>query len=77
MVTNVNAALKAAVLLAGLAAAPALYAHAGPGGFGMMGRGMMGGGMAGRGAGDMSQMPRTCSGMMANGGAMPNAQWTH
>ena len=77
--------LAAATLIAGLAAAPALYAHSPSGGQDMMGQGMMdhgvmgGAAMAGHHSGSMmgmmSGMGRNCGARTVNGGAAPNAQW--
>jgi Spy/CpxP family protein refolding chaperone len=71
--------LVASMLAAGLAAAPAIYAHDSDGAGGsMMGRGMMGqGGMMGQ----MSSMMENCSQMMQammgsrHEPARPNEQW--
>jgi hypothetical protein len=71
--------LVASMLAAGLAAAPAIYAHDSDGAGGsMMGRGMMGqGGMMGQ----MSSMMENCSQMMqammgdGHEPARPNEQW--
>lgn len=71
--------LVASMLAAGLAAAPAIYAHDSDGAGGsMMGRGMMGqGGMMGQ----MSSMMENCSQMMqammgdGHEPAQPNEQW--
>ena len=74
--------LVASTLAAGLAAAPALYAHdSNSAGASMMGRGMMGqGGMMGM-MGQMSSMMENCSQMMqammgdGDAAARPNEQW--
>ena len=74
--------LVASTLAAGLAAAPALYAHdSDNGGGSMMGHGMMGqGGMMGM-MGRMSSMMENCSQMMqammgdGHEAARPNEQW--
>lgn len=80
----------ALVLVAGLLAAPILYAHEGSGGMPMMGGGsmmgqgfgnMMGGGMGGMMGmmGQMGQMAQNCNAMMTsmmtNNGMAPNQQW--
>lgn len=69
----------ATVIMAGLLAAPLLYAHEGSGGMPTMGtssgnmRGMM------NMMGQMSQMAQNCNtmmtSMMTNDGAVPNEQW--
>ena len=73
MQTNLKTLLLASTLAAGLAAAPALYAHDSDGAGGsMMGRGMMG---------QMSSMIENCSQMMqammgdGHEPARPNEQW--
>jgi hypothetical protein len=79
---NLKTLLVASALAAGLAAAPAIYAHDSDGAGGsMMGRGMMGqGGMMGM-MGQMSSMMENCSqmmqAMMGDGreSARPNEQW--
>jgi membrane protease subunit (stomatin/prohibitin family) len=70
---NLNTLLVGSTLAAGLAAAPALYAHDSDGASGsMMGRGMMG---------QMSSMMENCSQMMqammgdGHEPARPNEQW--
>jgi len=75
---NLKTLLVASALAAGLAAAPALYAHDSDGAGGsMMGRGMMGQG----GMGQMSSMMENCSQMMqavmgdGHEPARPNEQW--
>ena len=69
---QIKAILTAATLIAGLAAAPVLYAEQPAGGMSMMDRGS--GNMMGM-MGWRSGMARNCGAMMANGGAAPNAQW--
>jgi hypothetical protein len=79
MQTNLKTLLLASTLAAGLAAAPAPYAHDSDGASGsMMGRGLMGpGGMMEQ----MTSMMENCSqmmqAMMADGHepARPNEQW--
>ena len=79
---NLKTLLVASILAAGLAAAPAIYAHNSDGASGsIMGRGMMGqGGMMGM-MGQMSSMMENCSqmmqAMMGDGDATgrPNDQW--
>jgi hypothetical protein len=74
--------LVASTLAAGLAAAPAIYAHdSDRAGGSMMGRGMMGqGGMMGM-MGQMSSMMENCGQMMqammgdGDAAARPNEQW--
>jgi len=75
---NLKTLLVASTLAAGLAAAPAIYAHDSDGAGSMMGRGMMGqGGMMGQ----MSSMMENCSQMMqammgdGHEPARPNEQW--
>ena len=79
---NLKTLLVASTLAAGLAAAPAIYAHDSDGAGGsMMGRGMMGqGGMMGM-MGQMSSIMENCSQMMqammgdGHEPAQPNEQW--
>jgi Spy/CpxP family protein refolding chaperone len=71
--------LAASMLAAGLAAAPAIYAHdSGNGSSSMMGRGMMGqGGMMGQVSSMMENCSQMMQAMMGDGHepARPNEQW--
>jgi len=71
--------LVASMLAAGLAAAPAIYAHGSDGAGGStMGRGMMGqGGMMGQMSSMMENCNQTMQAMMEDGHepARPNEQW--
>lgn len=74
---SIKALAIASAVIAGLAVAPALYAHdSEESGFSMMGSGMMGqGGMMGQ----MSEMMEGCNRMMQSmshdGSERPNEQW--
>ncbi|MGE0333855.1 MAG: hypothetical protein AB7Q76_01075 [Gammaproteobacteria bacterium] len=78
---SIKALAVTSVVMAGLAAAPALYAHdSKESGGSMMGSGMMGqGGMGGmmNMMGQMSEMMEGCSKMMQSqgGSGKPNEQW--
>jgi hypothetical protein len=82
MRTHLKTLLVASMLAAGLAIAPAIYAHDPDGGSGsIMGRGMMGqGGMTGM-MGQMSSMMENCNRMMqammgdGHEPARPNDRW--
>lgn len=80
MPKHLKTLLAASALVAGLAAAPALYADSSDGGSGMMGRSMMGDGHMMEMMGQMSAMMATCNEMMQavqdeHGGERPNQQW--
>ena len=85
MTMKLRKAMFVAALAAGLAAAPALYAHeSGKSGGSMMGPGTMGPGMMGGGMmnmmGQMGQMMEHCNQMMGGatggqGSGKPNEQW--
>lgn len=80
MLRSIKTLAIASVIVAGLAIAPALYAHdSGESGGAMTGPGMMGqGGMMGM-MGQMSEMMEGCNQMMqsmsGHGSGKPNQQW--
>jgi hypothetical protein len=79
MQKNLKTLLVVSMLAAGLATAPAIYAHDSDGAGGsMMGRGMMGpGGMMGQMSSIMENCSQMMQAMMADGHApaRPNEQW--